>query len=371
MRKIILLFMTAISLQIGAQTITNFTTADGLISDAINCVAVNNNDNIWLGTSSGISKFDGVNWTNYTTTDGLVNDNVKTIVATSGNIWAGTDFGVSKFDGSTWTTYTTADGLAMNKVAHIAQAPNGDLWFAHASFSAGVSCLVGGSGTNWITYSSPDLPISGVAATAFDNNGDKWFATPLDGTVHFDGTTFTTYTINNGLVSNYSTAILCDNNQKWIGTSSGMSVLDATNTSVTNHTKMYILPPPDTLNPVVDIAKDGFGRIWTSIYVGYLAEGGVAFWNGTQWEDFDVTDGLAGPNVRELAIDSQNNVWVATSTGLSKIVPLPSSISNFSSENKNLIKIVDILGRETSQSKNTPLFYIYDDGSVEKKFLIY
>ena len=33
-------------------------------------------------------------------------------------------------------------------------------------------------------------------------------------------------------------------------------------------------------------------------------------------------------------------------------------------------KIIDILGRETKPTINTPLFYIYDDGTVEKKIII-
>ena len=33
-------------------------------------------------------------------------------------------------------------------------------------------------------------------------------------------------------------------------------------------------------------------------------------------------------------------------------------------------KIFDVLGRETKAKKNTPLFYIYDDGTVEKKIII-
>ena len=87
--------------------------------------------------------------------------------------------------------------------------------------------------------------------------------------------------------------------------------------------------PFDTKSPfvtsaVVEIAKDSWGRIWTTIYVGYLAEGGVAYWNGSQWNDFDHSDGVAGPNVKGLAIDNQNNVWVATTTGVSKIIPTPS-----------------------------------------------
>ena len=47
-----------------------------------------------------------------------------------------------------------------------------------------------------------------------------------------------------------------------------------------------------------------------------------------------------------------------------------STIHNLEDSNKNLIKIVDILGRETNPKNNTPLFYMYDDTSVEKKVVI-
>ena len=38
--------------------------------------------------------------------------------------------------------------------------------------------------------------------------------------------------------------------------------------------------------------------------------------------------------------------------------------------NKKLLKITDILGRESDKKRNTPLFYIYNDGTVEKKMII-
>jgi hypothetical protein len=115
------------------------------------------------------------------------------------------------------------------------------------------------------------------------------------------------------------------------------------------HTIMYSLPPPDTLNPVVDIAKDSWGRIWTAIYVGYLAEGGVAFWNGSQWTDYDHNDGIAGPNVKGLDIDSQNNVWVATTTGVSKI----STISSSTTEKE--LDIINVYPNPTSTILNISL----------------
>tara|TARA_B110000438_G_scaffold161525_1_gene154743 strand:+ start:114 stop:605 length:492 start_codon:yes stop_codon:yes gene_type:complete len=38
--------------------------------------------------------------------------------------------------------------------------------------------------------------------------------------------------------------------------------------------------------------------------------------------------------------------------------------------NKELLKVTDILGGETKGNKNKPLFYIYSDGTVEKKIII-
>ena len=38
--------------------------------------------------------------------------------------------------------------------------------------------------------------------------------------------------------------------------------------------------------------------------------------------------------------------------------------------NKKLIKKIDVLGRESKLMHNTPLFYIYDDGTVEKRIMI-
>ena len=46
-----------------------------------------------------------------------------------------------------------------------------------------------------------------------------------------------------------------------------------------------------------------------------------------------------------------------------------SDINSNTNTSKNLIKVIDILGRSTSkETKNQILFYIYDDGTIEKKF---
>ena len=48
----------------------------------------------------------------------------------------------------------------------------------------------------------------------------------------------------------------------------------------------------------------------------------------------------------------------------------PNSFINHANKNtKELLKVTDLLGRETKQT-NQPLFYIYDDGTVEKRIVI-
>ena len=46
------------------------------------------------------------------------------------------------------------------------------------------------------------------------------------------------------------------------------------------------------------------------------------------------------------------------------------SVENITIQNKKLVKIINILGREVKKTRNTPLFYIYDDGTVEKKIIL-
>ena len=48
----------------------------------------------------------------------------------------------------------------------------------------------------------------------------------------------------------------------------------------------------------------------------------------------------------------------------------PTNISDITGNKRNLVKITDMLGRDTKGANNQPLFYIYDDGTVEKKIII-
>jgi len=62
-------------------------------------------------------------------------------------------------------------------------------------------------------------------------------------------------------------------------------------------------------------------------------------------------------------------VWDATSGTWAKMGSV-TSIGEINSTDKKLIRVVDILGRETLPKSNKTLFFIYDDGNIERKYMI-
>lgn len=316
-----LILMTALmSTTAFAQTFTNYTTADGLLGNNVNCLDVAASDVLWFGTQNGVSVFDGATWVDHTvTTDsGLVNNTIQAIcVTSSGDVWVGTDFGASFYNGTFWSTYTTADGLGNNQIKCIEEDAQGNVWFGTNN---GVSKF---DGATWMNLGTGDgLPFGGVTAITFDSNGDTWLGSGLGGIMIYNGSTLSPITsANDGLIDDRIRALAIDNqDQRWIGTSKGISVFNNSNMLSTHHTTMYSMPAPDTLNPIEDIEIDNFGNVWVGVYVDYLVtEGGVCAYDGSTWTEYHVADGLVGPVIRALSVDSQNNIWIATSTGVSKL----------------------------------------------------
>jgi hypothetical protein len=69
-------------------------------------------------------------------------------------------------------------------------------------------------------------------------------------------------------------------------------------------------------------------------------------------------------------ISNNNSGYVLLDNFVLEETTEPVSVNELSSNNKQLLKIVDVLGREVPYKKNVPLFYIYSDGTVEKKLII-
>ena len=62
--------------------------------------------------------------------------------------------------------------------------------------------------------------------------------------------------------------------------------------------------------------------------------------------------------------------WTFIHNNLGVDQNIQTAINDYSINNISLIKVVDILGRETAKEENKLLLYIYSDGTIEKKMIL-
>jgi len=95
----------------------------------------------------------------------------------------------------------------------------------------------------------------------------------------------------------------------------------------------------------------------TSLY-DTLSVGASIVWNGIS---LNVSGDYSVTLINSVGCDSIVNLNLTVTT---------TGILDIANNKNNLVKITDMLGQETPYRKNTPLFYIFDDGTVEKRIVI-
>ena len=188
----------------------------------------------------------------------------------------------------------------------------------------------------------------------------------LGGVLVYNGSTFNIITEAEGLVNDKVRSIVFDaSDNKWVGTASGISVLNTSDVVSGSHTQIFQLPPPDTLNPVEDVAIDSNGNIWAAIYVDYLVtEGGVSMYNGSYWRSYDVSDGLIGPVVKQMAVDASNDLWITTSLGVSKMSGIPSGLDEMRINTLNVYPNPSNQWLNVTVNQNTKLTVFDTEGRI-------
>jgi streptogramin lyase len=312
---------------------------NGLVSDYVYATAIDAQANMWFGTSSGVSKFDGTNWINYTKSNSGFPGNQANAIAVDlqGNIWFGTDYGVSKFDGTNWTNYMTSDYVS---VPCITFNTNGHLWIGATGGSKGQ--LLEYDGTSWKSYFINYLATNLITCIAIESSGIIWVGTSYGGLSKFDGTNLTTYTTSNsGLAHDhvYSIAIDAQGN-KWIATGGGVSIFDNTN---------WTTYP---LYGLRSIAIDAIGNVWVA------STGWVSKFDSGDWIIYDDPSSIA-IEFRGIATDSFGNKWFGSyGNGVFNLEVISTNIVDPKSEGQKWNKILAYPNPSVSEST---LLFPYSD----------
>lgn len=156
----------------------------------VTSIIADNNDAIWVGTFGGLTKFDGKIWQSYTQANsGLHTDLIYSVaVDKQNNIWVGTNGnGIAVFDGSSWRKWDMSNMGIGSKIGDIIHAlicdKDGMIWAAHMreEFGSGGIKSEGGlsrfNGTKWSIISVPQISTQYIQSLHVDRNNNKWIAT--------------------------------------------------------------------------------------------------------------------------------------------------------------------------------------------------
>ena len=216
----------------------HLTTSDGLSNNTVYAINEDTLGFIWVGTRSGLNRFDGHSFRVYDNTSGLRNVFINTIFRDSkGRIWVGTQGGgISRYDYETGSfTSFVNDPLKPNSISHddvqaIVEDSKGNLWIG--THEGGLNMME--MRTNRVTRIPVNklLPegyrIDRINTMLLENDTLIWIGT-LDGLFYYNPVKNQAfpYLVN---VRPVNARILClfneGSNKLWLGTQSGIIKVD-------------------------------------------------------------------------------------------------------------------------------------------------
>lgn len=197
----------------------HFTKNNGLLSNKILDLSSDSNGNLWMATSRGLSMYNGTLFENYTRNNGLPSNLITCVQVDNQDdsvIWSGsTNAGLTKFDKNGFYTYDVQDGLPSNTIRALDQKQNGELIIA--CYTKGIATYDGES----FSLLEKGLDDKRVIAISFDNNNQIWAGTESAGIGVYDGQEFTMIKDSDGLGHNELFSIYNDGERMWAGTFGG------------------------------------------------------------------------------------------------------------------------------------------------------
>jgi ligand-binding sensor domain-containing protein len=208
---------------------------------------------LWIGSTAGLSRYDGTKFRNWTKGNGLADNDILALAGTNdGCLWAATKDGLDCFEAGRFT-----EVLRGMRILDLYVDREQNVW-------------IGRGGLLRLDSSRPEFarsqsgePVRGRYDLMQTRDGAIWAGTTT-GLVHYKDDIAETYSTKHGLVDEH---VLC-------------------------------------------LLQDSHGGIWIG------TEGGVNHFDGKQFTSLTVQDGLSSPHVTALVEDSAGQIWMGTAAGV-------------------------------------------------------
>jgi ligand-binding sensor domain-containing protein len=278
---------------------------NGLPSNAVNVVLQTKDGYLWLGTSAGLFRFDGVSFTEVSISPETTktHESISSLCESGdGSLWIGTGYkGLRHIKNGKLSVYGLKEGFYDTQVMKLFETRNGDLLIG-TSFGA-YNFNEGKFGT---IVRKPNY----ITAIAEDSSGRIWFGTHtgvriLEDPRRAEGKSLTTA---DGLPNDVTTVIYIDRRSNvWIGTVDGL--VRWKNGVV----KLYRTTDGLSDNHITSIYEDRDANLWVG-----TNRGGINRLTGNKWTSFTSTNGLTDNNVLSFEEDHEGSLWICTSDGLNQ-----------------------------------------------------
>lgn len=289
--------------------------------DNISCGIVDHSGNLWFGAArEGLYKFNGFAFTQFTIADGLYTNFVQCLLEDQdGNIWIGTSDGICKYDGETISKVPIVvpdpsilinpDDRYGNETLSMLQDKSGKLWFCT---SVGVFTYDGAKFSqfpnDYSVVNKDKLTLAMVDDILEDQKGNIWFASgiPIDGegVCKYDGKSLISSKPNGDVW--IRTITETQQGTIWFGgRHNGNFTYDGTD--------FAIFTAKEKIGSA--LLQDSKGNIWFSGEEdddGITSVDGVWRYDGTNFTNFSTKDGLGDYGVWCIIEDPKGNIWFGT-----------------------------------------------------------
>lgn len=309
------------------QELSRITKSDGLPSNVIWNFMEAEDGKLWLATGNGVSIFDGKSFVNYSVGDGLTGKQVYKIIETNdGKIWIATNNGLSIWDGNKFETIKVIDGNRLSNIFDIIEASDGRLWIA--TRSQGLYIFDDGE-FNHLTEEN-GLSSNYTYNLFEDQSNQIWIATDEDGVNLYNQNGFLFYNRNNGLSNNEVLSVYQDSDDiLWIGTKEGLESFDG------ERFQSYSLPQNYHNDYIWGIDGLPNGNKLITMPDSTLME-----FDGQTFKDFSSNYGLGKSFIFDVLIDTDNDLWIGTASGLYRVDLSSGEIDHLTEEDGLANKIV-------------------------------
>lgn len=194
-----------------------------------------------------------------------------------GDLWFGTSTeGLYKFDGKQFSNFNEKNGLCTNQIWSLIEDNKGVIWMAtneglckfNGKTFRQISLPYIDVSSKWFEGVYPTVNPNQANSIVQDRNGIFWIGTSGGGAYKYDETTFESVLENGGL--KYEDGLY--------------------------H------------NVIQTIIEDNNGYLW----FGSMSRGGLTRYNGKEFANFQLIDGLSDDMIRFVYKDNQNNIWIGT-----------------------------------------------------------